>query len=151
MTTFTKISDAETPSIDVSLRHVVSDINPLMYGGFLEHMGRCIYGGIYDPDNQHGAIDANGFRTDVIAALQELQIPVIRYPGGNFVATFHWEDGIGPREQRPRRWDPAWKSEESNAFGTDEFMKFCELVGTQPYLALNMGTGTLDEGKTSLW
>ncbi|CAK7238543.1 hypothetical protein SEUCBS140593_010794 [Sporothrix eucalyptigena] len=145
MTTFTQIPDGEAPSIDVSLKRIVSDINPMMYGGFLEHMGRCIYGGVYDPDNKHSAIDENGFRTDVIDAFKELQIPVIRYPGGNFVATYHWEDGVGPRGQRPRRWDPAWKAEESNEFGTDEFMKFCEVVGTEPYLALNMGTGTLDE------
>lgn len=145
--TFTEIPDEEMASIDVSLQRVLSSINPMTYGGFLEHMGRCIYGGIYDPDNKNGAVDENDFRKDVIAVFQELQLPVIRYPGGTFVATYHSEDGIGPREQRPRRRDPAWKGEESNEFGTDEFLRFCETVGTEPYLALNMGTGTLDEGE----
>lgn len=145
MTTFTKIQDGETPSIDVSSSRVLSDIDPMVYGGFIEHMGRCVYGGIYDPGNKHGLSDENGFRTDVIACLKELNVPVIRYPGGNFVATYHWMDGIGPREKRPKREEPAWLTQESNQMGTDEFMKFCELVGAEPYLALNMGTGTLDE------
>lgn len=112
------------------------------------HMGRCIYGGIYDPGNKHGLIDDNGFRTDVIECLKELRVPVLRYPGGNFVASYHWLDGVGPREKRPKRPELAWLTEESNDFGTDEFMKYCEIVGTEPYLALNFGTGTLDEGKT---
>lgn len=108
-------------------------------------MGRCVYGGIYDPDNKNGEIDDHGFRTDVMECFRELRIPVIRYPGGNFVATYHWMDGIGPREKRPRRRDLAWLADEPNHFGTDEFMTFCGLVGAKPYLALNMGTGTLDE------
>lgn len=106
-------------------------------------MGRCIYGGIYDPGNSLS--DASGFRKDVIEALQELRVPVIRYPGGNFVATYHWLDGIGPREKRPRRPELAWIGVESNEFGTDEFLQWCEVVGTEPYFALNFGTGTLDE------
>lgn len=109
-------------------------------------MGRCIYGGIYDPENEHGEIDDNGFRKDVIECFKQLEMPVIRYPGGNFVATYHWLDGVGPREQRPRRHDLAWLAEESNHIGTDEFMRFCDIVGAEPYLALNMGTGTLSEG-----
>ncbi|KAF7125425.1 hypothetical protein CNMCM5793_001603 [Aspergillus hiratsukae] len=145
MKSFTKIKNEETPSIELSPTRIISDIDPMIYGGFLEHMGRCIYGGIYDPDNKHGLVDENGFRTDVIECLKELKVPVLRYPGGNFVATYHWMDGIGPREKRPKRNEPAWLTEESNAMGTDEYMKFCEIVGTEPYLALNMGTGTLDE------
>lgn len=78
---------------------------------------------------------------DVIEALQELRVPVVRYPGGNFVATYHWIDGVGPRENRPRRPELAWLGEEGNEFGTDEFMKWCEIVGTEPYLCLNFGTG----------
>jgi alpha-L-arabinofuranosidase len=111
------------------------------------HIGRCIYGGLYDPTNKHGLIDADGFRTDVIEAIQELKVPVVRWPGGNFVASYHWMDGIGPREKRPVRPELAWNTVEDNTFGTDEFMKWCEVVGTEPYLALNMGTGTLDEGR----
>lgn len=111
------------------------------------HMGRCIYGGIYDPDNKHGLIDENGFRTDVIDCMKELSVPVVRYPGGNFVATYHWLDAVGPPEKRPKRPEPAWLGVESNQFGTDEFMTWCSTVGAEPYLALNMGTGTLEEGE----
>jgi alpha-N-arabinofuranosidase len=95
-------------------------------------MGRCIYGGLYDPTNKNNLIDENGFRTDVIDCMKELQVPVVRYPGGNFVATYRWQDGLGT---------------ESNQFGTDEFMLWCEKVGAEPYLALNMGTGTLEDGE----
>jgi hypothetical protein len=99
-------------------------------------------GGLYDPDNANEhLIDENGFRLDVIEAMKELRVPVVRYPGGNFVATYHWLDGAGPREKRPRRPELAWLNEESNQFGTNEFMKWCEIVGTEPYLCLNFGTG----------
>jgi alpha-N-arabinofuranosidase len=110
-------------------------------------MGRCIYGGLYDPTNTNGLIDERGFRTDVIECMKELQVPVVRYPGGNFVATYRWQDGVGPKEKRPKRPELAWNGIESNQFGTDEFMEWCRAVGTEPYLALNMGTGTLEDGK----
>lgn len=112
-------------------------------------MGRCIYGGIYEPGSP--LADENGFRKDVLAALRELDIPVVRYPGGNFVATYHWQDGIGPRENRPKRPELAWLGVESNQFGTDEFMKWLDVLSegkerrVEPYLCLNFGTGTLDE------
>ncbi|KAK3192060.1 hypothetical protein K4F52_001687 [Lecanicillium sp. MT-2017a] len=143
MATFTRIADEQRPSISVDSRSVLSDIDDNIYGGFLEHMGRAIYGGIYDPGNPLS--DENGFRKDVIEALKELKMPIVRYPGGNFVATYHWQDGIGPKEQRPKRRDLAWINTESNEFGTDEFMRWCEVVGTTPYMCLNFGTGTLDE------
>ncbi|OJJ94632.1 hypothetical protein ASPACDRAFT_1909013 [Aspergillus aculeatus ATCC 16872] len=145
MTTFTRISEEDQPSISTSAEHTISEIDPLLYGGFAEHMGRCIYGGIYDPTNKNGLIDENGFRTDVIECMKELKVPIMRYPGGNFTATYHWLDGVGPRDQRPKRVEAAWKGVETNHFGTDEFMKWCEIIGAQPYLALNMGTGTLEE------
>ncbi|CZR54882.1 related to alpha-L-arabinofuranosidase 1 [Phialocephala subalpina] len=145
MTTFTRISRSESPAIYTSPGHVISDISPLIYGGFTEHMGRCIYGGLYDPENKNGLIDKNGFRTDVIECMKELRVPVVRYPGGNFVATYKWLDGVGPREKRPKRPELAWLGTESNHFGTDEFMEWCRIVGAEPYLALNMGTGTLEE------
>lgn len=110
-------------------------------------MGRCIYGGLYDPDNKHGLINEKGFRLDVIQAMKELSVPVVRWPGGNFTASYHWQDGIGPKEKRPARPEIAWGGRESNQFGTDEFLQWCGLVGTEPYIALNFGTGTLDEGK----
>ncbi|KAK3074401.1 hypothetical protein LTR53_003195 [Teratosphaeriaceae sp. CCFEE 6253] len=146
MTTFTKLSAGEQASISVYPSHKLSKVNDNIYGGFTEHMGRCIYGGLYDPTNPNkDLLDEHGFRVDVIDAMKELKVPVVRYPGGNFVATYHWLDGVGPREQRPRRPELAWLGVESNEIGTDEFMKWCEIVGTEPYLALNFGTGTLDE------
>ncbi|KAF2839686.1 glycoside hydrolase family 51 protein [Patellaria atrata CBS 101060] len=143
MAAFTKILDTEEPSISINASHKISKINDNIYGGFTEHMGRCIYGGIYDPGNPLS--DENGFRKDVIEALQELKVPVVRYPGGNFVATYHWLDGVGPKDQRPPRPELAWLGLETNEFGTDEFLHWCEVVRTEPYLALNFGTGTLDE------
>jgi alpha-N-arabinofuranosidase len=142
MTTYTNIPEGESPQIVVHPTHRISKVNKNIYGSFVEHIGRCIYGGLYDPENpNHHLIDKNGFRKDVVDALQELNIPVVRYPGGNFVACYHWLDGVGPRESRPRRPELAWLGEESNQFGTDEFMKWCEIVGTEPYMCLNFGTG----------
>ncbi|KAF8249106.1 Arabinosidase C [Wilcoxina mikolae CBS 423.85] len=141
MTTFTLTSS--DPSISIDPTRILSPIAPEIYSGFTEHMGRCIYGGLYSPG--HPLSDANGFRTDVIAAIKELRCPVVRYPGGNFCATYHWLDGVGPVEKRPKRPELAWDGIETNRFGTDEFMKWCEAAETKPYLCLNMGTGTLDE------
>jgi len=142
MTTFTKLPAGEQASISVYPSHKLSKVDDNIYGGFTEHMGRCIYGGLYDPKNPNkDLIDENGFRKDVVEAMKELKVPVVRYPGGNFVATYHWQDGVGPREKRPRRPELAWLGVESNEIGTDEFMKWCEIVGTEPYLALNFGTG----------
>ncbi|KAK2787906.1 hypothetical protein FQN53_004347 [Emmonsiellopsis sp. PD_33] len=140
MTTFTKIRDDEIPTISIHPERRISKINDNIYAGFTEHMGRCIYGGIYDPGNPLS--DENGFRKDVLEALKELNIPTVRYPGGNFVATYHWLDGVGPKDQRPSRPELAWDGVETNEFGTDEFLKWCKVLGTEPYFALNMGTGT---------
>lgn len=132
--------------LEIFPHHRLSKINRTIYSGFTEHMGRCIYGGIYDPGNQNeDLIDENGFRKDVLEALCPLQIPVIRYPGGNFTSTYHWLDGVGPPNKRPSRPELAWEGIESNQFGTDEFMRWCRRLGAEPYLCLNFGTGTLDE------
>ncbi|KAF8182674.1 glycoside hydrolase family 51 protein [Pholiota molesta] len=137
---------APSPSIHIDPARVIDEVDPRIYSGFTEHMGRCIYGGIYDPQNAHGLADAKtGFRKDVMEALRELQIPLVRYPGGNFVSTYRWQDGIGPRELRPRRPELAWLTEESNQFGTDEFIQWCRELGTEPFICLNMGTGTLED------
>ncbi|RWA04060.1 hypothetical protein EKO27_g11045 [Xylaria grammica] len=151
MTTFTAIRGGETPLIEVDAAKRLSKIDPMTYGGFTEHMGRCIYGGIYDPGNPLS--DASGFRKDVLEALRELDVPVIRYPGGNFCATYHWQDGVGPRDKRPSRPELAWLGTETNQFGTDEFMAWLSVLSeglpegkrVEPYMCLNMGTGTLDE------
>ena len=146
MTTFTRSAAGELPKISVHADRCISKINRNIYSGFTEHMGRCIYGGIYDPDNPNkNLVDSSGFRKDVLEALRPLQIPVVRYPGGNFCATYHWLDGVGPRENRPARPELAWEGVETNQFGTDEFMAWCEALGTEPYLCFNFGTGTLDE------
>jgi alpha-L-arabinofuranosidase len=114
-----------------------------VFGGFIEHLGRCIYGGIYDEGSP--LADEQGFRKDVLGLLRELAPGVLRWPGGNFVSNYHWADGIGPKDARPRRPELAWGAEESNRFGTDEFLRYCAELGTEPYICLNMGTGTLDE------
>jgi alpha-N-arabinofuranosidase len=114
-----------------------------VFGGFVEHLGRCIYGGLYDEGSP--LADAQGFRKDVLGLLRELRLGVLRYPGGNFVSNYHWVDGIGPKDARPRRPELAWGGEESNRFGTDEFLAYCAELGTDPYICLNMGTGTLEE------
>jgi alpha-N-arabinofuranosidase len=111
MTTFTKLEANEQATISVYPSHKLSKINDNIYGGFTEHMGRCVYGGLYDPENPNkDLIDENGFRKDVIESLKELNVPVVRYPGGNFVATYHWVDGVGPREKRPKRPELAWRA-----------------------------------------
>ncbi|MBN1889618.1 MAG: alpha-N-arabinofuranosidase [Thermoflexales bacterium] len=124
-------------------KRTIDEISPLIFGGFAEHMGRCIYEGIYDPKSPHA--DERGLRRDVLAVLRELNFRIIRYPGGNFLSGYNWLDGVGPREKRPVRRDMAWHSLETNQFGTDEFMEFCRLLGTQPMLAVNLGTGTIEE------
>jgi alpha-N-arabinofuranosidase len=116
----------------------LGSVDPRLYGGFAEHLGRCIYGGLYEPG--HPGADDMGFRTDVLELLRELRMPVVRYPGGNFVSGYRWEDGIGPRANRPRRLDLAWKSTETNQFGSDEFCAWCRRLGAAPMLAVNLGT-----------
>lgn len=127
-------------TLHLDTQHNVGAIDPRIFGGFLEHLGRAVYEGVYDPDSPLS--DEHGFRRDVIEALQCLHMPVMRYPGGNFVSCYDWRDGIGPREGRPTRPDYAWKSIETNQFGTDEFMQWCGQLGTEPMLAVNLGTAS---------
>lgn len=116
-----------------------------IYGSFLEHLGRAIYGGIYEPG--HPAADENGYRTDVINLIKELNVSVVRYPGGNFVSGYDWTDGIGPKENRPRRLELAWGSTETNQFGTDEFLRWCRKTGAEPLMAVNLGTKGPEEAR----
>jgi alpha-N-arabinofuranosidase len=132
-----------TARIDIDTNRVISPISPLLFSGFAEHMGRCIYEGIYDPKSPHA--DKHGFRKDVLAALRELNFRAMRYPGGNFLSGYRWEDGVGPREQRPRRKELAWQSVETNQFGTNEFMDFCQAVKTEPMIGVNMGTASIQD------
>jgi hypothetical protein len=109
-----------------------------LFGAFVEHLGRCVYGGIFEPG--HPTADERGFRRDVLALVRELGPTIMRYPGGNFVSGYNWEDGVGPVEQRPRRLDLAWMSTEPNTFGTNEFIDWCREAGVEPMLAVNLGT-----------
>ena len=121
----------------------VGRLDRKVFGGFVEHLGRCIYGGLYEEGSPLS--DDRGYRKDVLGLLRELRLGVLRWPGGNFVSNYHWTDGIGPKDARPRRPELAWGGEESNRFGTDEFLAYCEELGTDAYICLNMGTGTLAE------
>jgi alpha-N-arabinofuranosidase len=119
----------------------IAPISPLLFGGFVEHMGRCVYEGIYDPGSP--LADASGLRQDVIDALRDQAYTVIRYPGGNFLSGYNWLDGVGPKEKRPRRRELAWQSLETNQFGTNELMQFCAAINAAPMLSVNMGTGDI--------
>ncbi len=112
--------------------------DPRLFGAFVEHLGRSVYGGIYEPG--HKTADPAGYRQDVLALIRELGPTIVRYPGGNFVSGYNWEDGVGPVAQRPRRLDLAWMSAEPNSFGTNEFIDWCRLAGIEPMLAVNLGT-----------
>ena len=116
-----------------------------LFGAFVEHLGRCVYGGIFEPG--HPEADERGFRRDVLALVRELAPTIVRYPGGNFVSGYNWEDGVGPRERRPKRLDLAWLSTETNAFGTDEFIDWCRAANVEPMLAVNLGTRGADAAR----
>jgi alpha-L-arabinofuranosidase len=120
-----------------------AEMDRRVLGAFLEHLGRAIYTGVYEPDSP--LADADGFRTDVIAEIKGLQVPIVRYPGGNFVSGYNWLDGVGPKNQRPTVLEKAWNSIETNQFGTNEFIEWCKLVETEPLLATNLGTGTPEQ------
>ncbi len=123
----------------------ISEIDPRLYGAFVEHLGRSIYGGIYEPG--HPSADEQGFRGDVLSLVRELDIPVIRYPGGNFVSGYNWEDGVGPKDQRPRRLDLAWRTIEPNEVGVNEFVDWTRKAGSQVMMAVNLGTRGVDAAR----
>jgi alpha-N-arabinofuranosidase len=129
--------------IKVDAERRIGEIDPNIYGHFIEHLGRCIYGGIYEESSSLS--DKRGLRKDVLEAVRNIRCPLLRWPGGNFASNYHWEDGIGPKEKRPVRFDLAWSKEEANRFGTDEFIEYCRLVEAEPYICVNLGTGSLDE------
>jgi alpha-N-arabinofuranosidase len=118
------------------------DFDRRLLGSFLEHLGRAVYTGVYAPGSRHA--DAKGFRTDVAREVKELGVPIVRYPGGNFVSGYNWLDGIGPKAQRPTVLERAWNSIESNQFGTNEFIEWCGMVGAEPLLGMNFGTGSVE-------
>ena len=132
-------------SVTAHREYTISKIDDRVYGAFLEHLGRAIYTGIYEPD--HPSADANGMRGDVAELVRDLKVPIVRYPGGNFVSAYNWEDGVGPREQRPTRLDLAWHTSDSNAVGVHEFADWCRSVDAEMMLAINLGSRGLDEAR----
>ncbi len=122
--------------------HYRAELDRRLLGAFLEHLGRSIYTGVYEPGSP--LADKNGFRTDVISQVKGLGVPIMRYPGGNFVSGYNWLDGVGPKDKRPTVLERAWNSIETNQFGTNEFMDWCKLVGTEPLLGMNFGTGSAE-------
>ena len=129
--------------IFIDSRRSIGPIDRNLFGSFLEHLGRAIYEGIYDPGSKLS--DSNGFRKDVMQEIKQLGVPIIRYPGGNFVSGYNWLDGVGPKQERPRVLDKAWNSMNLNQFGTNEYMAWCKAVGTEPLMGLNLGTGTPEQ------
>lgn len=131
--------------ISLDVTKAQTKINKELYGQFAEHLGNCIYGGVYVGENSP-IPNTRGIRNDVINALKEISIPVLRWPGGCFADTYHWKDGIGPKKDRPKMLNVHWgKVVEDNSFGTHEFMDLCELIGAQPYISANVGSGTVQE------
>ncbi len=136
---------AQNAVIKIDTDRTIGEVNNMIYGNFVEHLGRCVYEGIYEPGSP--LANEKGFRTDVLDAVKNLGVPIIRYPGGNFVSNYHWLDGVGPLEERVPRMELAWGRLEPNKFGTNEFMEFAREIGTEPYFAVNMGTGTIEEAQ----
>jgi len=131
--------------IKIDLDRQLGNVHPHIFGGFTEHLGRCFYGGIYEPGSP--LADEQGFRKDVLEALQRLKLSVVRYPGGNFVSGYRWMDGVGPVESRPARLELAWRSVETNRFGTNEFIEFCRKINAEPYFVVNCGDGDMREAR----
>jgi alpha-N-arabinofuranosidase len=154
-TLFGRLASAQTSStadqtvrIFIDGRRSISPLDRNLFGSFLEQLGRAIYEGIYDPGSKLS--DSNGFRKDVVQEVRTLGVPIIRYPGGNFVSGYNWLDGVGPKQDRPRVLDKAWDAINTNQFGTNEYMQWCNAVGTLPLMGLNLGTGTPEQAAALL-
>ncbi|NOY96776.1 MAG: alpha-N-arabinofuranosidase [Chlorobi bacterium] len=137
---------AQNARIKIDIDRRIGEVSKNIYGNFVEHLGRCVYGGIYDEGSP--LADKDGIRLDVLEAVKGLNVSLIRYPGGNFVSNYHWLDGVGPKEERPPRMELAWGRLESNRFGTNEFVDFARRVDAEPYFAVNLGTGTIEEAQS---
>ena len=123
----------------------IGPVDPRLFGGFLEHWGRAIYQGVYQPHSAHA--DQDGFRKDVLSALREMRMTALRYPGGNFASGYLWLDGVGPKAARPTVRELAWQSIEPNQFGTDEYIILARKMDWTPMLTVNLGTGTPEEAR----
>ena len=118
----------------------IGDVDRRLFGSFVEHLGRCMYGGIYQPD--HETADTRGFRGDVKELVKEVGVTGVRYPGGNFVSGYDWKDGIGPKEKRPHKKDMAWNAVETNEVGTDEFLSMMEDLGVETFMTAGTPRGS---------
>lgn len=134
---------SQNARIKIDTDRTIGEVNKNLYSNFVEHLGRCVYGGIWEPGSPLS--DDQGFRKDVLEAVKGLNVSLVRYPGGNFVSNYHWLDGVGP--VRNPRMELAWARLEPNTFGTNEFMQFCQKAGVEPYFSVNMGTGTIEEAQ----
>ena len=143
--TFSLHAQIQTDSITIDASNLRTKINKNIYGQFSEHLGNCIYGGIWVGENSK-IPNTNGIRKDVVEALKRIRVPVLRWPGGCFADEYHWKDGIGPRVNRPAMINTNWGGvTEDNSFGTHEFLEFCRQVGCEPYFTGNVGSGTVQE------
>ena len=140
-----RASAATTANIRIHSGRHRGPIDKKIFGNFIEHLGRCITGGIFDEGSPLS--DKEGFRTDVMTAVKDMGVPLLRWPGGNFSSNYNWRDGIGPRAKRPRRLEMAWGTVEDNRFGTHEFMEYVEKVGAEPYICFNLGTGSWSDAQ----
>ncbi len=131
-------SDSSQASVTIDPDRCISTLDRNLLGSFIEHLGRAVYGGIYEPGSRFA--DSDGFRTDVLKEIKDLGVPMVRYPGGNFVSGYHWLDAVGPKDKRPRVLDLAWNTIETNQCGVNEFITWCRAVGTEPLLGTNFGT-----------
>lgn len=145
ITTQAQTTQPTVARIKIDTDRTIGEVNPLLFGNFAEHLGRMIYGGIYEEGSP--LADQFGYRKDVFDAVKQLNVSILRWPGGNFASGYNWKDGIGPKDQRPTRIDLAWNDLESNRFGTDEFLRYCEMLATEPYICINAGLGTIDDAR----
>ncbi len=136
---------APAARIKIDLDRTIGTVHPHIFGNFAEHLGRCIYGGLYEPGSPLS--DAKGYRKDVMEAIKGLGVSILRWPGGNFVSGYNWKDGIGPLNLRPVRPEGAWGAVEPNTFGTDEFLDYSEKLGVEPYICINAGLGTVEDAR----
>ncbi len=142
------LADQLKAKVIVDKDYQIAKVDERIYGSFIEHLGRAVYGGIYEPE--HPEADENGFRKDVIELVKELQVPIVRYPGGNMVSAYNWEDGVGPKEDRPRRLELAWRTIETNQVGTNEFADWAKKANTEVMMAVNLGTRGIDAARNLL-
>src|SRR3989442_4113328 len=139
------VAQQPTARIKIDIDRQIGEVDPLLFGNFSEHLGRMIYGGIYEEGSPLS--DANGYRKDVMEAVKNLNVSILRWPGGNFASGYNWHDGIGPKDKRPVLLDLSWNDFGSNRFGTDEFLRYCERIATEPYLCINAGLAPTGDGR----